>query len=84
MLVTMSMRDVFTEHPGSVGETYTEHMAVAFSFGGRMIVAGLACLVHGLLPFLFTRTGSEAIAALHTRMVTHRRKAPLADALATK
>ena len=63
---------LFTEHPASVGESYGEHLLQASSFGGHMILAGLACLMHGLLPFLFVRTGSAAIAALHTRMVTHR------------
>jgi len=66
---------LFTDHPASVGETYGEHLLQASSFGTRMILAGLACLVHGLLPFLFVRTGSTAIAALHTRMVAHRRRA---------
>ena len=65
----------FTDHPASVGETYGQHMGMAFSFGGRMILAGLACLLHGLLPFLFTRTGSGVIANLHQEMVTHRRRA---------
>src|SRR5262249_34857165 len=65
---------LFTRHPATVGETYAEHLATASGFGGRMIVAGLACLVHGLLPFLFQRTGSAAIAALHDRMVVNRRR----------
>ena len=65
---------LFTEHPASVGETYGEHLMQASSFGTRMILAGLACLIHGLLPFLFVRTGSSAIAALHTRMVTQRNR----------
>jgi hypothetical protein len=66
---------LFTEHPAAVGETYGEHLVQASSFGTRMILAGLACLVHGLFPFLFVRTGSTAISALHTRMVTHRSRA---------
>lgn len=70
---------LFTEHPASVGESYGEHFMQASRFGTRMIVAGLACLVHGLLPFLFLRTGSAAIAELHTRMVTHRRRHPADD-----
>jgi hypothetical protein len=37
-----------------------------------MIGAGLACLLHAFLPFLFVRTGSEAIARLHQRMVVSR------------
>ncbi|HUA89468.1 MAG TPA: DUF6356 family protein [Steroidobacteraceae bacterium] len=63
----------FTEHPSSVGESYLEHCAAASSFGSRMIFAGLACMVHGLLPFLFVRTGSRAISELNERMVLKRR-----------
>jgi hypothetical protein len=66
----------FTEHPASVGETYSEHMARAACFGVRMIGAGIACLVHALLPFLFERTGSAAIAELNDRMIANRRAAP--------
>lgn len=62
----------FTEHPASVNETYGQHFASAWSFGTRLLLAGLACLVHGLLPFLFTTTGSTAVRELHDRMVTHR------------
>lgn len=68
------LRTLFTEHPASVDETYGEHMGVAASFGGRMILAGFACLVHALLPFLFIKTGSAAITELHERMVTKRRR----------
>lgn len=66
------MRRLFTEHPESVGESYLEHMGMAFGFGGRMVLTGLACLVHGILPFAFVKTGSRTITELHTRMVTHR------------
>ncbi|MEM7696331.1 MAG: DUF6356 family protein [Pseudomonadota bacterium] len=71
------MANLFTDHPRSVNETYFEHMGVATSFGSRMILAGLACLVHGFLPFLFTKTGSRTITTLYTKMTTARvRKAP--------
>jgi hypothetical protein len=73
---------LFTEHPAAVGESYGEHFATASGFGVRMILGGLACLVHGLLPFLFVRTGSTTITALHARMVTHRRPGARADAAA--
>ena len=63
----------FTEHPASVGETYSEHMGRAVCFGLRMIGAGIACLVHALLPFLFERTGSAAITELNDRLVANRR-----------
>lgn len=63
----------FTEHPRSVGETYFEHMETAFRFGGAMVVGGLACLVHGLIPRLFMRTASRTVQELHGRMVANRR-----------
>jgi hypothetical protein len=68
------MKELFTRHPATVDETYTEHMGMAASFGARMFLASLACFVHAVFPFLFERTGSKAITELHQRMVTHRRK----------
>jgi hypothetical protein len=62
----------FHEHPRSVNETYGQHLRSAWSFAGPMIYGGLACFVHGLLPFLATSTGSSIIRRLHDRMVTHR------------
>lgn len=70
------IKNAFTGHPASVDETYGEHLASATGFGLTMIGAGLACLLHGLLPFLFVKTGSRAIADLHGRMVTNRARAP--------
>ncbi len=58
----------FTHHPHEVGETYGEHFATASRFGLRMIGGGLACLVHAVLPFLFTHTGSETMNRLHRRL----------------
>ncbi|QQS11999.1 MAG: hypothetical protein IPK81_21125 [Rhodospirillales bacterium] len=73
--------DAFTAHPRAVGETYAQHLGMASGFGLRMIAGGVACLLHGLLPFLFTTTGSRAIRALHDDMVSHRRRVP-ADGVA--
>jgi hypothetical protein len=76
----MTLRDAFTEHPASVGETYGEHMGVACGFGTRLLLASLACYVHALLPFLFVKTGSRAIADLNERMVLHRQRHTAAGA----
>ena len=64
----------FTNHPRSVGESYFEHMGTAAAFGTRLLLAGCACVVHALLPFLFTTTASREIALLHERMVANRRR----------
>jgi len=63
----------FTEHPASVGENYFEHLRHASGFAASMITGGCACLVHAILPFLFTHTGSGVIATLNSRMITNRR-----------
>lgn len=70
------LKRLFTAHPAAVGESYFEHMGVAGSFGGRLVLAGLACLVHAILPFLCVKTGSNAIRSLHHDMVSHRRRVP--------
>jgi hypothetical protein len=64
----------FTEHPAAAGETYLGHLRTAAGFGFQMVFAGLACLVHALLPFLFVRTGSDCICRLHERMQARRRR----------
>jgi hypothetical protein len=68
---------LFTDHPRAVDETYGEHFRAASGFGFRLLLAGIACLVHAVVPGLCTRTGSDAIRDLHRRMVTHRRPAAI-------
>ena len=46
--------------------------AVASRFGLRMIGGGVAALIHGVLPFVFTTTGSRTIAALNAEIVAKR------------
>lgn len=67
------LRTVFVEHPASVGETYLGHLLTASRFGATMIIAGAACVIHGIVPVLFTTRGSDAIRALHQRMIVNRR-----------
>jgi len=69
---------LFTDHPASVGESYFQHLGSATSFGGRMILAGLACMLHGLMPFLFVRTGRRTVELLHDRMIVNRHRKPAA------
>lgn len=58
------LRKLLLEHPEQIGETYTEHAAHAMWIGLRMIAAGLACLVHALLPGLCARTASRTVEAI--------------------
>ena len=65
---------IFTTHPQDVGETYVEHLATASSFGVPMILTGFACLLHGIFPFWFEKTGSNLVRKLNDRMVINRVK----------
>jgi hypothetical protein len=62
------MLKLFNEHPKSVGETYWQHLHFASRTGVTMLLAGCACILHGLCPFLFTTTGSRTIRALAARL----------------
>ena len=60
--------NVFLKHPREVGESYGEHFATATGFGARMVVGGLACIAHGVIPVLFVRTASDTVKSLYGRM----------------
>ncbi len=64
----------FIEHPAAVGESYTEHCCHAASFGWAMLCGACACLVHAVLPWVHTTTGSQMVTRLHHRMVLNRSK----------
>jgi hypothetical protein len=64
----MTLRELFTDHPRSVGETYGEHMRVALSFAGPLAKAAAAALLHAFLPFLCVKTASQTIKSLNDRM----------------
>lgn len=74
---------LFKDHPASVGETYSEHAVVASGIALRLVGAGLACMIHALLPFLFKDTGSTCIRELHGYLSgrNNRRAAGLARTL---
>lgn len=65
----MNLLRPFIDHPAEVGETYWQHLRAAVGFGSCMVVSGIACLLHGLCPWLFARTGSTAVRRLHDRMI---------------
>jgi hypothetical protein len=70
-----TMANPITEHLNEVDESYGEHLVAASGFGLRMMAAGFLCFLHGILPFLFKRTASDTVSALHDEMVIKRRKA---------
>jgi hypothetical protein len=53
------------EHLKEVNETYFQHMTVAFKIGFTMLVTGIFCLIHALIPGLFKKTVSNQIAKIY-------------------
>lgn len=68
------LKQLFTEHPDSVDESYIEHTGVALYFGFSMFFTSLALFVHAFLPFLFVKTGGQTVTHLYDRMITSRNK----------
>ena len=66
--MTAMLHRWFAAHPHSVGETYAEHFRVAARFGTALASAGIACLIHALVPALFERTGRRAVKRLYGEM----------------
>ena len=60
---------LFLSHPRSVGESYAEHAGVAAKFGATMVVGGLACMIHAVLPSVFPRAASDRVKRLYAQMV---------------
>ena len=58
---------LFMDHPRSVGESYFEHLLFAGGFALRLLGAGLAALVHALIPCLFEKTASNMIAKMYAK-----------------
>lgn len=57
-------------HLAEAGMTYTGHMGRAFWIGSTLIGAGLACLVHGLIPSVFKTKASRTVIRLHEEVTS--------------
>ena len=53
------------EHLNEVNETYIQHIQIAFKIAFTILATGFCCLIHGLIPCLFKKTGSNQIAKMY-------------------
>ena len=68
---------MFVDHPRSLGMSWASHGAGAVAIGARLIGAGVACLVHALIPGLFSQTAGRTVTSMHDEIL--RRKAGAAN-----
>ena len=52
-------------HLAAAGETYWEHLRFARTIGLLSLAAGIACLIHALIPSLCTKTASRTIGRIN-------------------
>ena len=67
------MRNPFTEHPHSVGETYLEHMWNALKIVFTIQILSLIIYIHAFLPFLFEHNGSDGLEKIHKELQKRRK-----------
>ena len=68
---------LFLDHPRSLGMSWAGHGIGAVKIGAELVGAGVACIVHALVPGWFTQTAGKTVERMHDHMV--KRKAGAAD-----
>ena len=73
---------VFLAHPRTVDETYLQHCGFAARIGSRLLLAGMAAMVHAIVPCLCETTASRIVLAMNSDIVARRAKANQSQAAA--
>lgn len=66
------------EHLAEVGESYGEHLRFALTVGALATGAGLACMLHAIIPGLCQTTCSRTLNSLQRLLADRRRLAETA------
>jgi hypothetical protein len=72
--ILQRVKAIFTRHPESVGESYIEHLLFAGSSGLKLTLAGIACMIHSVFPFVFINTASETMKKLTEKMTARKKE----------
>lgn len=63
---------MFKEHLNKSKVTYIKHLSWALISGVRLIYAGFASIIHGVVPLLFDKTAPRTIIDIyHNHLVNH-------------
>jgi hypothetical protein len=63
---------LFLEHPRSLGMSWGGHGVGAVVIGAKLVGAGLACLIHAVVPGFFTQTAGKTITRMYDHMAKRR------------
>ena len=56
-------------HLDEVGETYVEHLWCTFKYACLFVGLAIIIMIHGLIPFILTKTASTKIRKLNEDLV---------------
>jgi len=62
------VKNIFTDHPTKVGETYLQHMVAAWRYSLTFLLLVGVSFIHSIFPFLFTKTASCVVQAMAKHM----------------
>ena len=68
------MKNIFTEHPNQVGESYLQHMLKAFSFSLKLLLMSLQALIHALISSLCVTVVSDKIKIMNEALQRRKNK----------
>lgn len=64
-----AVQRLFLDHPRSLGMSWTGHGIGAAKIGAQLVGAGIACIVHAVVPAWFTQTAGRTVERMHDHMV---------------
>ena len=63
---------LFVHHPRSLGMSWGGHGIGAVKIAFELIGAGVACLIHAVVPGWFTQTAGKTVERMHDHMIKRR------------
>ena len=72
------MKNIFKQHPNSVGETYFQHFLKSCSFGVKLLMIAVRAFIHAIFPWCFEHSASDRISKLHD-ILQSRKNSPNPD-----
>jgi hypothetical protein len=62
------MKNIFTKHPNSIGESYMQHLIKGVGFSIKLIVISCKAFIHAIMPCFFENSASDKVAELNDVM----------------
>ncbi len=70
---------IFTKHPSSVGENYSQHFLKALGYSFYSLYTSFIFFLHAFLPFLYKTKGSDRIKKLNSILQARRNRSTIWD-----